>query len=56
MDNMISMLEKYASNLEDVVQQRTGELIEEKKKTDMLLNRMLPPSVPTSKIRDLKLN
>ena len=36
------MLEKYASNLESLVQQRTGELMEEKKKTDMLLYRMLP--------------
>ena len=46
MDNMIRMMEKYASNLEGLVQQRTGELLEEKKKTDMLLYRMLPPSVP----------
>lgn len=43
MDNMISMMEKYASNLEGLVQQRTGELLDEKKKTDLLLNRMLPP-------------
>jgi len=34
-----------ADNLESIVQQRTGELIEEKQKTDMLLNRMLPPYV-----------
>jgi len=43
MDTMLHKLEKYADNLESIVQQRTGELIEEKQKTDMLLNRMLPP-------------
>ena len=42
MDNMVSMLEKYASNLEEIVADRTLELTEEKKKTDMLLNQMLP--------------
>ncbi|KAK3097838.1 hypothetical protein FSP39_013668 [Pinctada imbricata] len=45
MDNMISMLEKYANNLEDIVEQRTGQLLEEKKKTDLLLYRMLPTTV-----------
>ena len=43
MDTMIQKLEKYADNLEDIVQQRTAELIDEKRKTDMLLYRMLPP-------------
>jgi len=43
MDSMLHKLEKYADNLENIVQQRTAELIEEKMKTDMLLNRMLPP-------------
>ena len=42
MDNMIRMLENYANNLEDVVNERTKQLTEEKKKTDMLLYRMLP--------------
>ena len=42
MDNMVQMLEKYATNLEDLVQSRTVELVEEKKKTDSLLYRMLP--------------
>ncbi|XP_064634469.1 atrial natriuretic peptide receptor 1-like [Lineus longissimus] len=45
MDNMLSMMEKYANNLEELVEQRTGELIEEKKKTDLLLYRMLPRQV-----------
>lgn len=39
---MIQKLEKYATNLEGIVQQRTGQLTEEKKKTDALLYRMLP--------------
>ena len=42
MDNMVHLLEKYATNLEDLVHQRTVELVEEKKKTDSLLGRMLP--------------
>lgn len=37
------MLEKYAATLEKEVDQRTKELIEEKKKSDVLLARMLPP-------------
>jgi len=47
MDSMLHKLEKYADNLESVVQQRTAELIEEKQKTDMLVNRMLPQYVST---------
>ena len=39
------MMEKYADNLEELVMERTGQLIEEKKKTDALLERMLPPYV-----------
>jgi len=41
-DSMLQKLEKYANNLEDIVQQRTAELMDEKQKTDMLLHRMLP--------------
>jgi len=43
MDSMIQKLERYADNLENIVQQRTAELMDEKQKTDMLLYRMLPP-------------
>jgi len=39
---MIQKLEKYADNLEELVQQRTAELTSEKQKTDLLLHRMLP--------------
>jgi hypothetical protein len=43
MDNMLAKLEKYSSNLEEIIAQRTADLMEEKKKTDKLLYRMLPP-------------
>ncbi|GIY37192.1 hypothetical protein CEXT_271451 [Caerostris extrusa] len=36
-DNMLAMMEKYANNLEALVDERTDQLIEEKKKTDALL-------------------
>ena len=42
MDSVLNMMEKYAYNLEEVVEERTQQLVEEKKKTDRLLYRMLP--------------
>nr|XP_026486999.1 guanylate cyclase 32E [Vanessa tameamea] len=44
-DNMLSMMEKYASNLEGLVTAKTEQLMQEKKRTDDLLNRMLPRTV-----------
>ncbi|XP_013384336.1 guanylate cyclase 32E [Lingula anatina] len=44
-DNMIAMMEKYSNHLEDLVDDRTMQLSEEKKKTELLLLRMLPRSV-----------
>jgi len=41
----MGMMEKYANNLEDLVNERTSMLIHEKKKTEDLLHRMLPPYV-----------
>ena len=42
MDNMITMMEKYSLKLEEIVDRRTAELEDEKKKTELLLYRMLP--------------
>ncbi|ESN96742.1 hypothetical protein HELRODRAFT_107666 [Helobdella robusta] len=44
-DNMLEKLEKYANDLEKIVEQRTKELVNEKRKTDTLLHSMLPPFV-----------
>ncbi|CAH1794095.1 unnamed protein product [Owenia fusiformis] len=44
-DNMIAIMEKYATNLEAIVEERTAQLREEKKKTEELLHQMLPQSV-----------
>jgi hypothetical protein len=41
-DTMFRMLEKYSTDLEDLVKDRTLQLEEEKKKTELLLYRMLP--------------
>lgn len=51
MDQMMEMMEKYANNLEDVVNERTRLLCEEKKKTEDLLHRMLPQTVAESLTR-----
>ena len=42
MDHVFNMLESYAGSLEEEVEARTSELVEEKKKSDVLLYRMLP--------------
>ncbi|KAF8786944.1 Guanylate cyclase 32E like protein [Argiope bruennichi] len=53
-DNMISIMEKYAYNLEAVVRDRTRKLQEEKKKTENLLLRMLPKPVAEQLLRGEK--
>eukprot|EP01137_Pigoraptor_chileana_P023903 Opistho-2@90985 len=45
MDTMLKMLETYSSHLETLVQERTHQLDDEKKKTEQLLYRMLPRAV-----------
>lgn len=41
-DNMLTMMEKYANNLEDIVAERTRQLELEKIKSEELLYKMLP--------------
>ena len=50
-DNMMDMMEMYAKHLEDMVDERTVQLEEEKMKTVTLLHRMLPQSVAESLLR-----
>ena len=42
---MLRMMEKYANNLEELVDEKTHQYMEEKKKTDLLLYSMMPESV-----------
>ena len=42
MDNMMAIMEKYSKQLEEIVGERTQQLDEEKKKTELLLYKMLP--------------
>ncbi len=42
MDNMIKMMEKYSTGLEAMAVERTQQVVEEKKKSEVLLYRMLP--------------
>lgn len=42
MDNLINRMEKYATDLETLVQERTFAFMEEKRKSEELLNQMLP--------------
>merc|ERR1711916_236649 len=48
MDAMNALLEQYAQNLEGLVEERTMELEDEKKKTEQLLYQMLPKQVADS--------
>uniref|UniRef100_A0A0N4Z5T7 Guanylate cyclase n=1 Tax=Parastrongyloides trichosuri TaxID=131310 RepID=A0A0N4Z5T7_PARTI len=45
MDYMFKKMENYASHLESEVMERTKELVDEKKKSDILLYRMIPKSI-----------
>ena len=44
---MIAIMEKYSKNLEEIVDERTDQLREEKRRTDELLHQMLPEWVMT---------
>ncbi|XP_071788533.1 atrial natriuretic peptide receptor 1-like [Asterias amurensis] len=45
MDNLLSRMESYASNLEGLVEERTSAFLEEKKRAETLLYEVLPKSV-----------
>jgi len=47
-DLMFKMIEQYTTNLEDLIQEKTLKLEEEKKKTEKLLSEMLPKPVAES--------
>ena len=42
MDNLMSRMEQYANNLESLVEERTTAYLDEKKRAEELLYRMLP--------------
>ena len=42
LDSIMDMMEKYARNIEENVEERSQQLLEEKRKTDRLLYRLLP--------------
>ncbi|CAH3191903.1 unnamed protein product, partial [Porites evermanni] len=44
-ENMVTMMEKHANHLEQLVEERTRQLNEEKEKTEKILCRLLPPLV-----------
>lgn len=45
MDHIFNLLEIHADKLEKIVEERTKELLEEKMRSELLLNQLLPPSV-----------
>ena len=51
LDNLLSRMEQYANNLESLVEERTADYIQEKKKAEELLYNMLPEYVAAQLIR-----
>ena len=45
LDNLLSRMEQYANNLEALVEERTADYLEQKKRAEDLLYMMLPKSV-----------
>ncbi|XP_066595921.1 atrial natriuretic peptide receptor 1 [Prorops nasuta] len=50
LDNLLSRMEQYATNLETLVEERTADYLEEKRKCEELLYRLLPKSVASQLI------
>ncbi|XP_053615284.1 atrial natriuretic peptide receptor 1-like isoform X2 [Plodia interpunctella] len=50
LDNLLSRMEQYANNLESLVDERTQDYLEEKKKCEELLYQLLPKSVASQLI------
>ncbi|XP_068632049.1 guanylate cyclase 32E-like [Battus philenor] len=44
-DNMLTIMEKYALNLEALVEEKTKQLALEKRRTDILMNRLVPRTI-----------
>ncbi|XP_035829365.1 atrial natriuretic peptide receptor 1 [Aplysia californica] len=51
LDNLLSRMEQYANNLEALVEERTSDYLQEKKKAEELLYNMLPKYVASQLIR-----
>ncbi|GAB1607356.1 atrial natriuretic peptide receptor 1-like isoform X2 [Argonauta hians] len=51
LDNLLSRMEQYANNLETLVEERTSDYLEQKKKAEDLLYNMLPKYVATQLIK-----
>nr|XP_027196215.1 atrial natriuretic peptide receptor 1-like [Dermatophagoides pteronyssinus] len=50
LDNLLKRMEQYATNLESLVQERTADYLEEKRKAEDLLYQLLPKSVASQLI------
>ncbi|XP_050711339.1 atrial natriuretic peptide receptor 1-like isoform X2 [Eriocheir sinensis] len=51
LDNLLSRMEQYANNLEALVQERTADYLEEKRRCEELLYQLLPRSVASQLIQ-----
>ncbi|BFZ26126.1 hypothetical protein BsWGS_29165 [Bradybaena similaris] len=51
LDNLLSRMEQYANNLEALVEERTADYLQQKKKAEDLLYNMLPKKVASQLIR-----
>ncbi|XP_056646356.1 atrial natriuretic peptide receptor 2 isoform X1 [Diorhabda sublineata] len=56
LDNLLARMEQYANNLETLVDERTNDYLEEKKKCEQVLYQLLPKSVAEQLIRGEPVN